>query len=172
MSPVRIDRGAVEDFGQTRATASVHVVRQSGGREPADLGDLAVAGALTHIEGVDAEDGDVIAGKESLVGMDRDQARRPARDQTGLFAQFAHHGGVRRLAPIHPAARQPPALEIGVPHHQHPPLRIHRHRPHAQRLAPRQPRPGEEEGAGEGFDVDAPGHGEIYRERITSKLLR
>uniref|UniRef100_A0A0N5A6X5 PE-PGRS family protein n=1 Tax=Parastrongyloides trichosuri TaxID=131310 RepID=A0A0N5A6X5_PARTI len=156
--PVRISGRAAEDFGQPVAGGAGRVLGQGVEGEPADLGDLAVAGALGHVEGVDGEDQDVIAGKEALVGMDRDQTRLAFGDQPGLFAQFADHGGLGRLAPVHPAAGQPPAVQIGVLDQQHPPLAIDRHAAHAQRHAPPHPRDGEEDGPGDGLDSGAPVH--------------
>jgi len=98
-----------------------------------------VAGALGQVEGVDAKDEDVIPGKEALVGMNRLQPGFRAGDQPGLFTQLADHGGLGRLAPVHPAAGQPPAVQIGVLDQQNPALGVRRHPAHAQRHAPAHP---------------------------------
>ena len=59
-------------------------------------------------------------------------------------------------AALDAAAGQPPAVQIGVFHQQDAAVTIDRHAAHAQGHAAADPRPGEEQGAGEGLDPGAP----------------
>ena len=91
------------------------------GVKPLRLVDFTNRGGLSLFPAFDAVIEDVIAAMARMIIVNGQQARARGRHNTHLFDQFADHRRLGRLAAIDAAARQVPALDIGVLDQQHPP---------------------------------------------------
>ena len=94
------------------------------GVKPLRLVDFTNRGGLSLFPAFDAVIEDVIAAMARMIIVNGQQARARGRHNPHLFDQFADHRRLGRLAAIDAAARQVPALDIGVLDQQHPPRLI------------------------------------------------
>ena len=58
------------------------------------------------------------------------------QQNTGFLINLARHRAQRRLAALHAAAGQIPAIDIGMTHQQHAALRVQHNGPHTKRQRP------------------------------------
>jgi len=102
----------------------------------------------------------MIAAKGFVIRIDPEQFRLPRQADTGLLGQFTSDGLERSFAGLNPAARQMPAIDIGVADQCDMAVRSFCNGTHPQGCAARQTPAGLHEGARERLDLRPPPHTE------------
>src|SRR5215218_7287241 len=114
-SPPRAHWSAAGNLGEPGAGAPRQALGQRVEGEEARLGDLAVGRLFgDHPEIADDVDDDVVAARRPLVEEHAVQPRLADDVDPGLLAKLAPGGVERRLAGLDAAAREMPAMGIGV----------------------------------------------------------